>query len=758
MRSWLRAGVGLFACSLMLAACTGEDPEAAKQRFLASGDKYVAEKNFSAAIVEYRNALEQDERFGPARFKLAQSYAAINDFERARREFVRAADLLPDNAEAQAAAGRALLRAGEFLDARARADRALKIDPKNLEAHLVRGSAAAGLRDLDGALQAFEEGLANTPEASQLHVSMATVQASQGRREEAEAAFKQALVVSPQSVPVRLALANYYWSTRQLAEAEATLNDAVRLENTNVAANRALATLYLSTKRRNEAEAPLKRSADASSDPQPKLVLADYYVSQARYDDAEAVLAGLADLPGATAAVMGRRAGIQYQRGRRDDAFALLDQVLAKEPKNTQLLILKGSWLLQEKKLPEALAAAKAAVDSDQQSWAAWELAGAVHAAQGTSAEAIKALVEVTRINPRALKANVLLAELHVTEKKMEAAVRYAEEAVQSHPTSGLARYALVHALIASGNAGRARTELQPLLPYAQNSAMVQTALGQLHLLNNEVKEARVAFDRALALQPSSAEALAGIMAIETAGKQPAQSVANVQGYLEKMPETAQRHYLAARTYSAAGDMQQAEASVRRAVAMDPGYIDAYHLLARLYIQQGRLDQAQQEYQRIAAQRPNDVSAHTMVALILQSQQKDAEAKKAYEKILSIDPRAVVASNNLAYLKAEEGVELDRALSLAQAAKATRPDHPDVNDTLGWVYYKRNLPTLAIDPLEQSVKADPGNPIYRLHLGLAYWKAGHKDKARTTLESALKISASFPGSDEARKVLAEIKG
>jgi Flp pilus assembly protein TadD len=86
------------------------------------------------------------------------------------------------------------------------------------------------------------------------------------------------------------------------------------------------------------------------------------------------------------------------------------------------------------------------------------------------------------------------------------------------------------------------------------------------------------------------------------------------------------------------------------------------------------------------------------------------------------------------------------------------PDRHEVNDTLGWIYYKKNLPTLAIPPLESSVEKAPENPLYRFHLGLAYAKAGRSDDARRALELALKLKPDFDGADEARSTLASLKG
>ena len=143
-----------------------------------------------------------------------------------------------------------------------------------------------------------------------------------------------------------------------------------------------------------------------------------------------------------------------------------------------------------------------------------------------------------------------------------------------------------------------------------------------------------------------------------------------------------------------------------------------------------------------------------MVGMILEVQGKRDQAKGRYEQALQIDPNAAVAANNLAYMYAEQGGNLDVALQLAQTAKQGLPDSAEVSDTLGFVYLKKDLVSLAIPPLEASAKKDPQNWTYQYHLGLAYSKGGEKAKAKQALERALAINASFPGAEEARKTLA----
>jgi cytochrome c-type biogenesis protein CcmH/NrfG len=77
-----------------------------------------------------------------------------------------------------------------------------------------------------------------------------------------------------------------------------------------------------------------------------------------------------------------------------------------------------------------------------------------------------------------------------------------------------------------------------------------------------------------------------------------------------------------------------------------------------------------------------------------------------------------------------------------------------VTDTVGWVYYKKDLPGLAVPLFEEAIKKDPKNPTYRFHLGLALLKAGDKARARQAFEGVVNGSPDAPEADEARKALA----
>ncbi len=64
----------LVLAALVVVGGCSKDPEVAKKEHVASGDKYLAEGKTKEAIVEYRNAVQQDAKFGEARLKLAEAY------------------------------------------------------------------------------------------------------------------------------------------------------------------------------------------------------------------------------------------------------------------------------------------------------------------------------------------------------------------------------------------------------------------------------------------------------------------------------------------------------------------------------------------------------------------------------------------------------------------------------------------------------------------------------------------------------------
>ena len=235
-----------------------------------------------------------------------------------------------------------------------------------------------------------------------------------------------------------------------------------------------------------------------------------------------------------------------------------------------------------------------------------------------------------------------------------------------------------------------------------------------------------------------------------------AQARARIEAALESSPDNAALRMLAGRTFSTLNDLPRAEAELRKAIQLDPSSLAAYSLLGKVYIAQRKLDDATREFDTVAQKDPRALGARTMAAMLADAQGRHDDARARYERILQADPHAAVAANNLAWIYASDGGNLDVALQLAQTAKAALPDSPEVNDTLGWVYCQKKLYTLAVPQLTAAVRRNPENPVYKYHLGVAYAGAGDTEHAKKALQDALALHANFPGADDAKKVLGSL--
>jgi Flp pilus assembly protein TadD len=132
-------------------------------------------------------------------------------------------------------------------------------------------------------------------------------------------------------------------------------------------------------------------------------------------------------------------------------------------------------------------------------------------------------------------------------------------------------------------------------------------------------------------------------------------------------------------------------------------------------------------------------------------------AGKYYQASLAQNAHDPIAANNLAWVYAEQGENLDMALSLATQAKQMAPEMTAVNDTLAWIQYKKGNYRVSVSLAEDAVKRQPENPDFRYHLGMALTGVGEKDRAKTELQKALQLKLGGQDAQDAQKTLASLQ-
>jgi tetratricopeptide (TPR) repeat protein len=765
-----------------LAGCQAEEERLADH--LARGDAYLEEEKYPEAIIEYKNVLQIDPNHGGAHWGLARSYLGNKETRDGFWELRETARLDPGNLEARLQFGQIAIYAGELDEALAQANGVIEADPSRVAAYLLKGRVLEGLRRPAEAQAAYEQALEVDPENGAALLLLAIYHRRQGDREAAEPLYRKLTEVEPTSLSYT-ALGGFL--ARDLsrdAEAEAAYRKALELAEPEqrVRAIAILAGLYFSRDRIDEAVAILEEGIANEKDPLDLIyLLARFYRAQGEVDKADALirqatvarpddprpqlilssyLGRKRDLEGALAAAEKavaldpdnelarlRKAEVLVEIGYREqdpDRMAagreIIEAVLEREPSDPGALFVKAKIDLSEGDVDSAITALRNAIDA-RPGWAqAHFVLGTALALQGEATVARAELARALEIDAGLIEARKVLAKVHLKLRELDYAVEEARRYLRERPNDVETRVLVAQSLVMQSQPEEALAELLAI-PEADRDTTTLYALGRVYNMLEDVEQARKFLLQAYERAPANPEILGSLMVLDASSGRAEESDARILAAAEANPDNAQLQRLLGTVYVRQGRVEEAEASLRRAIELDPTDVDSYNHLAVFYRQTGRIQETIRVYELAVQAVPDDARLHHFLGVLYDTVGEPEKAIQQYEAAIRDGPNLAEAKNNLAYLLAESGGNLDRALELAQAAKALMPNDANTADTLGWVLYKRGIPSAAINYFNEAEAAmEPTSAsigLVRHHLALAYEANGEPQRARKAIRRAL---------------------
>ena len=106
------------------------------------------------------------------------------------------------------------------------------------------------------------------------------------------------------------------------------------------------------------------------------------------------------------------------------------------------------------------------------------------------------------------------------------------------------------------------------------------------------------------------------------------------------------------------------------------------------------------------------------------------KAEKDLLASLEVNPNQAYVLNYLAYSWIEQGIKIEKSLSMLEKANKLRSNDPYITDSLGWALFKLGRYKESKDYLQLAVKLLPGDPIVNDHFGDSLWKNGNEIQAR----------------------------
>jgi tetratricopeptide (TPR) repeat protein len=204
---------------------------------------------------------------------------------------------------------------------------------------------------------------------------------------------------------------------------------------------------------------------------------------------------------------------------------------------------------------------------------------------------------------------------------------------------------------------------------------------------------------------------------------------------------------LRAQLLVARGELEQAERDAMLAFQRQPELTAAGQLVVQIYRAQGRIEEAIESFEEVLAAGSLDVGARVLLARLHLAAGHEARAEELLEGVLAERSDLPEAKNDLAYLLARRGADLDRALELATDAQQGLGELPPVADTLGYVYLRRGLPEAALAQFRATIELAEAQqtmtPLYPYHLGLALRELGLEAEAEQAFEQALSLDPDY---------------
>ena len=250
-----------------------------------------------------------------------------------------------------------------------------------------------------------------------------------------------------------------------------------------------------------------------------------------------------------------------------------------------------------------------------------------------------------------------------------------------------------------------------------------------------------------------------------------------------------------------AGHIEAAKSTLRAAMKLDAGDAESQLLFAEGLQQIGQIDDAIQILKKAIAKEPNNPLYELTLVDFLSKLGRDDEAIKLLEGmlkrhadndqimsfirqklsviyvnkgdyakgevqlelLLERNPDDPGPNNDLGYLYAEQGKNLDKAEMMIRKALQEEPESFSYLDSLGWVLFKRGKLKEALEPMRKAAEqmkvymeqkgSGPDATIYE-HLGDIYFQLQQLEKASDAWREAAKAAAAAVPAD---KRLTEIR-
>ncbi|WP_152052296.1 tetratricopeptide repeat protein [Tautonia marina] len=465
-----------------------------------------------------------------------------------------------------------------------------------------------------------------------------------------------------------------------------------------------------------------------------------------------------------------------FNAGRFDLAIVALRRSLVYDPDSQQTPLYLAQALLRANRPEEALSLLEPIVKDRPPGRVTFDVLIQVLTVLNRTDEIIPRLEQASKVDPSNFLLRYALAERYEAEGRRDEAQRLYQNLISDQPDpEGLATLAqslreqgkleeliLLFETASTQRSGRLAIETQLRLIGTDPELAGEILDAGIALLNEDPPrlgkvgiellseiasrsdqlDQRVELDRlSLEQDPSPQNHLELADSLVAAG-QPGEAVETFEQLLKRYPELQEQPQLLARMAELqfdAGQIEEALESGRKILDRQPNDLPMIQLVGYALQRLKRFEEALDLYQGIPERFAGNPEAIRLskiwTANALASADRFEEGERILLQLLEEQPDDPWLNNDLGYLWAERGINLDRAEELIRKAVDADPSNSAYLDSLGWVLYKLGRPEDALTHLEEAVRLR-ASAVNLDHLGDVYFVLDRRNEARDAWKRA----------------------
>ncbi len=431
--------------------------------------------------------------------------------------------------------------------------------------------------------------------------------------------------------------------------------------------------------------------------------------------------------------------GLYFTVRQYDKAVREYQTIVDIDPKNLVAYLYLATIYVQEKKYPAAEKAYQKMLEIDPENIIGGYYYAKMLTEMNRFAEAEALYRKIIQQRPAFEAAWLSLAQLYETQNKFDEAINVYRRYLDTNPARVGFRMKIAELLVKANKEPQAEKEFKEILKVDPANREVRIALGLLYYDMRRFDESVVEFSSLLEMAPQD-DKLRYLLAnaLEQKGDT-RQALAMYQKIAPTFELYANAQIHAAMILKKENRLADAVSVIIGAIEKKSDQVVLYLYLSSLYEDGKDMVKAEKIIREGIALFPRNTDLHYALGTILEKVNRFEESIQSMEKVLALDPQNADALNFIGYSYADRGMHLDRAEQMIVQALKIKPDNGYILDSLGWVYFKKNQYTKALNQLKRALELLPDDPNIIEHMGDVYLKIGQSKKAAEFYRKAAKI-------------------